>query len=55
MEGVIGIKMSKFQDTGRCRGTAHVKFNSEESYQKALEKSGKELGTRYITISPAKG
>ena len=55
MDGVIGIKMSKFQDTGRCRGTAHVKFDSEESYKQALEKNGKELGTRYITISPAKG
>ena len=29
VEGIIGIKMPRYQDTGRCTGYAHVKFDSE--------------------------
>lgn len=49
-EGIAGIKMPRYQDTGRCRGYAHIKFDSKEAYEQALEKNGKELGGRYLAI-----
>lgn len=54
-EGIISIKMPRYQDTNRCRGYAHIKFDNEEAYQNALSKNGNNLGGRYLTVSPAKG
>lgn len=47
--------MPKYQDTGRCLGYAHVVFDDEEEYKKALAKSGETMGTRYLDIKEAKG
>jgi RNA recognition motif-containing protein len=43
--------MPRYQDTQRCLGYAHVRFNDEESYKNALAKNGNNLGTRYLTIT----
>ena len=36
-------------------GYAHVTFTKKEAYERALKKSGKELGGRYLDIKEAAG
>lgn len=55
VDGIAGIKLPRYQDTGRCRGYAHVKFDKLEAYERALAKDGQEIGKRYIKIEAAKG
>ena len=33
------VKLPKYQDSGRCKGYAHVTLNSEDSYKLALSKT----------------
>jgi|JI7StandDraft_1071085.scaffolds.fasta_scaffold481708_1 nucleolin len=47
--------MPRYQDTNRCLGYAHIRFNDEEAYKNALGKNGNKIGNRYLTISPARG
>lgn len=47
--------MPKYQDTGRCRGYAHLVFDSKEDYEKALQKDHETLAGRYLDVRPAKG
>ena len=54
-DGIISIKMPRYQDSNRCRGYAHIKFDNEKDYQNALSKTGNNLGGRYLTVLPAKG
>jgi nucleolin len=54
-ESITEIKLPKYQDTGRCRGYAHLVFDSQEEYEKALQKNHESIGERYLDIKPAKG
>jgi len=54
-DSISQIKMPKYQDTGRCLGYAHIVFNDQNEYSKALLKNGEKIGTRYLDIHPAKG
>lgn len=47
--------MPRYQDTNRCLGYAHVKFDSESAYNSALAKNGNDLNGRYINVTKAKG
>ena len=47
--------MPRYQDSNRCRGYAHIKFNNEQSYNNAISKNGSHLGNRYLTVSKAQG
>ena len=37
---IDSIRMSKWQDSGKCRGYAHVTLKTEKSYKKCLKKDG---------------
>ena len=47
--------MPLYQDSGKCRGFAHVEFKDLSSYEKGLKLSGKNLGSRYLELKPAAG
>ena len=47
---IESINMPWFQDSGKSRGYAHVVFENEDDFNKALEKSGVNLGGRRIDI-----
>jgi RNA recognition motif-containing protein len=47
--------MPRYQDSGRCIGYAHVLFDTPESLQKALTRSGEKLKGRYLDIKEAEG
>jgi len=44
------IRLPKFQDTGRCMGYGHVEFLDSASLDKALKKSGNNIGKRYVEV-----
>lgn len=47
--------VNRWQDSGRLRGYGHVLFESDASFEKALDQiNGKTLGKRYLTIQRAK-
>lgn len=52
---ITEVKLPRFQDSGKCRGYAHVAFSSQDSYDKALKLSGQRLGPRYLDVKPAAG
>lgn len=52
---ITEVKLPRFQDSGKCRGYAHVQFGSREAYESALKLSGQTLGARYLDIKPAAG
>ena len=35
-ESIVKIKMPRYQDTGRCRGYAHIGFDNKKAFQDAL-------------------
>ncbi|KRX10441.1 hypothetical protein PPERSA_08743 [Pseudocohnilembus persalinus] len=51
----LEIKLPKYQDTGRCRGYAHVSFSTQEEADNGLKLNKSKIGSRYIDISKAKG
>ena len=54
-ESITLVKLPTFQDSGKCRGFAHVTFETREAYEAALKFSGRNLGKRYLDIKPAAG
>lgn len=52
---ITEIKLPRYQDTGRCRGYAHVTFKDPLAFKRALSLSGKKLGTRYLDIMESAG
>lgn len=50
---VVELRLPTWQDSGRLRGYGHVLFESKQSFEKALELSGRHLGKRYLTIQAA--
>jgi nucleolin len=53
-DDIVEMRLPTFQDSGRLRGFGHVQLATPVAYQTALSMSGKHLGTRYLTIQPAK-
>lgn len=49
------VKMPRYQDSGRCRGYAHVSFANGKTAQKALSFTGQKLKGRYLDIKEAEG
>jgi nucleolin len=47
---IVDIKLPKYQDTGRCKGYAHVIFKDEETMNEVMKLNGQRLGSRYIEI-----
>ena len=54
-EKITEIKLPLYQDSGKCRGFAHVQFKYIKSYEKGLLITGKNLGARYLECKPAAG
>ena len=52
---ITEIKLPRFQDSGRCRGFAHVTFPSQEIADKALKMTRQSMGGRYLEVKPANG
>ena len=52
---ITEIKLPLYQDSGKCRGFAHVEFKDKESYDNGLKLTGKNLGPRYLELKPAQG
>ena len=52
---ITEVKLPRYQDSGKCRGFAHVGFNNQKDHDAALKLSGKNLGSRYLEIKPAQG
>jgi len=52
---IKSILLPRYQDSGKCRGYAHVEFKKKKAYLKGLELNGKKIGERYIDISQSKG
>jgi nucleolin len=52
---IIEVKLPLYQDSGKCRGFAHVEFRDQNSYDEGLKLSGKNLGSRYLELKPAAG
>lgn len=48
------VKAPTYQDTGRLRGTAHIAFAERAGVAAALALDGTYMGTRFLTIEPAK-
>jgi nucleolin len=56
VKDVVECRLPKWQDTGRLRGFGHIRFATQESYEKVLDSSNTKkyyLGSRYLTIQPA--
>lgn len=51
---IVEMRLPRWQDTGRLRGYGHLVLESEADRNKALELNGKHLGSRYLSIQPAK-
>jgi nucleolin len=47
---IQSMVLPKYQDSGRCKGYSHVRFNSEEDMNKCIAMSGQSIGARYIDI-----
>lgn len=47
--------MPRYQDSGRCRGYAHVSFTNAKTAHKALSFTGQKLKGRYLDIKEAEG
>lgn len=48
------IKAPKYQDTGRLRGYAHVTFKTAAGATKALERDGRYIGERFLSVERAR-
>jgi nucleolin len=51
---ILEIRAPKYQDTGRLRGYAHIRFQSNADAHKALSLDGKYLKDRFLSIQLAK-
>ena len=49
------VKLPLYQDSGKCRGFAHVEFSNLDFYTQALALTGKNLGARYLEVKEAAG
>ena len=54
-KSILEIKMPVFQDSGRCRGYAHVTFDSKKALDAGLKLSGQKIGQRYLKIDLSHG
>ena len=52
---ITEVKLPLYQDSGKCRGFAHVEFKDLKSYEEGLKLTGKNLGARYLELKPAAG
>jgi len=52
---ITEVKLPRYQDSGKCRGFAHVAFSDSEAYNLGLTLTGKSLGPRYLELKPAAG
>ena len=52
---VKSMLFPKWQDSGRSKGYAHVRFTSENDLEQALKMTGSEIGGRKIDIAKSKG
>lgn len=52
---IAEVKLPRYQDSGKCRGFAHVQFKDKKTYDDALKLSGKSIGARYLELKPAAG
>ena len=47
--------MPRYQDTGRCKGYAHITFDGKASCNKAMKLHKQYMGKRYIDVALATG
>jgi len=52
---VVDVRVPRWNDSGKCRGYAHVDFEKKKHMLKAIETLNRfQMGARYITVVPAK-
>ena len=50
---ITGIRLPRFQDSGRLLGYGHIDYKTQKGANAALNAGSVEMGRRYVTISAA--
>ena len=47
---IVGVRLPRFHDSGKCRGYGHIEFESIKSVKAALSHDGMKMGKRFLSV-----